>query len=63
MDAAYMAYRELRIKDGSLTPQIAETQYWVIFLRKLQNLVYRNAVLCYNITRYLGGPYGETKQG
>ena len=30
---------------GSLTPQIAETQYWVIFLRKFQNPVYRNAVL------------------
>ena len=48
---------------GSLTPQIAETQYWVIFLRKSQNLVYRNAVLCYNRTRYWGGTYGETKQG
>ena len=50
-------------KRGSLTPQIAETQYWVIFLRKFQNLVYRNAVLCYNRTRYRGGAHGETKQG
>ena len=51
------------IQRGSLTPQIAETQYWVIFLHKFQNLVYRNAVLCYNRTRYWGGSYGETKQG
>ena len=49
--------------NGSLTPQIAETQYWVIFLHKFQNLVYRNAVLCYNRTRCWGGSYGETKQG
>ena len=35
----------VNLRLGSLTPQIAETQYWVIFLRKFQNLVYRNAVL------------------
>ncbi len=43
---------KIKQRPGSLTPQIAETQYWVIFLHKFQNLVYRNAVLCYNRTRY-----------
>ena len=43
------------IQRGNLTPQIAESQYWLYFFVKFQHLVDRNAVLWYNNTISCGG--------